>query len=166
MASSGMLCHVALVRTDVSEELSASIIRVTRVSELGTMLTVTSNQRMLRLVFLRSVCRLVVTANVVPSSPILVTLMEEALSASETSLLKRATWHNMPEDVILDMDMFPRAHLFCNAAIIPTKQIATLYFHKNKQNTQMYLKQIKKTKQCYRLLCYKSVSDAKSGATE
>jgi hypothetical protein len=30
MASSGMLHHVALVRTDVSEELSASFIRVTR----------------------------------------------------------------------------------------------------------------------------------------
>jgi hypothetical protein len=33
MASSGMLHSVALVRTDVSEELSASIIRVTRNSE-------------------------------------------------------------------------------------------------------------------------------------
>jgi hypothetical protein len=31
MASSGMLHHVALVRTDVSEELSASIIKVTRI---------------------------------------------------------------------------------------------------------------------------------------
>jgi hypothetical protein len=36
MLSSGMLRRVALVRTDVSEELSASFIRVTRISELGT----------------------------------------------------------------------------------------------------------------------------------
>jgi hypothetical protein len=34
----------ALVRTDVSEELSASIIRVTRIDELGTTLAVTSNR--------------------------------------------------------------------------------------------------------------------------
>jgi hypothetical protein len=34
MASSGMLRRVALVRTDVSEELSASFIRVTRIGEL------------------------------------------------------------------------------------------------------------------------------------
>jgi hypothetical protein len=37
MASSGMLRRVALVGTDVSEELGASIIRVTRISELGTL---------------------------------------------------------------------------------------------------------------------------------
>jgi hypothetical protein len=43
MASSGMLRRVALVRTDVSEELSASFIRVTRIAELGTTLAVTSN---------------------------------------------------------------------------------------------------------------------------
>jgi hypothetical protein len=44
MASSVMLRSVALVRTDVSEELSASIIKVTRIGELGT-LTVTNNRR-------------------------------------------------------------------------------------------------------------------------
>jgi hypothetical protein len=43
MASSGMLRHVTLVRTDVSEELSFSFIRVTRIGELGTTLAVTSN---------------------------------------------------------------------------------------------------------------------------
>jgi hypothetical protein len=39
---------LALVRTNVSEELSASIIRVTRIDELGTTLAITSNQHMLR----------------------------------------------------------------------------------------------------------------------
>jgi hypothetical protein len=53
---------VALVRTDVSEELSASIIRVTRISELGTTLVVTS-------------------------SLILVTLMMEALSPPKRQFL-------------------------------------------------------------------------------
>jgi hypothetical protein len=48
MAFSGMLRRVALVRTDVSEELSASIIRMTRIGELGTTLAVTSNGRTLR----------------------------------------------------------------------------------------------------------------------
>jgi hypothetical protein len=63
-----MLCHVALVRTDVSEEPSTSFL---------------------------------VAASVVPSSPILVTLMKEALGSSETSVLTRATWRNIPEDTIL-----------------------------------------------------------------
>jgi hypothetical protein len=43
MASSGMIRHAAVVRTDVSEELSAYFIRVTRIGELGTRLAVTSN---------------------------------------------------------------------------------------------------------------------------
>jgi hypothetical protein len=46
MPSSGMLRRVALVSTDVSEELSASNVRVRRISELGT-LAVTSNRRTL-----------------------------------------------------------------------------------------------------------------------
>jgi hypothetical protein len=79
MAPSGMFRRVVLVRTDVSEELSASIFRVTRIGE-------------------RSVRRLLVTASVVPSS--LVTSME-ALSSSETSALTRATRRNIPEDTIL-----------------------------------------------------------------
>jgi hypothetical protein len=82
MVSSATLGCVALVRTHLSEELSASIIRVTRIDELGT-LAVTSNRRTLRRI-LRSVRRFLVTANFVPSSPILVTLMMEALSSSET----------------------------------------------------------------------------------
>jgi hypothetical protein len=48
MVSSGMLRRLALVRTDFSEELSASFIRVTRLGELRTTLTLTSNRRTLR----------------------------------------------------------------------------------------------------------------------
>jgi hypothetical protein len=91
---------VALVRTDVLEELSASIIRVTRIGELGTTLAVTSNRRTPRAVFLRSVRRFLVTASV-PSSPILVTVMLEAIRSSETSVLTRTTRRNVSEDGIL-----------------------------------------------------------------
>jgi hypothetical protein len=62
VASSGMLRRMVLVSTDVSDELSASV---------------------------------------VPSSPILVTLMKEAPSSSETSVLTRATRRKIPEDAIL-----------------------------------------------------------------
>jgi hypothetical protein len=75
MASSGMLHRVALVRTDISQERIHSIIRMKRIGKLG-MLAVTSNWSTLRhIVFARCMCHLLVTANGVPISPILVTLM-------------------------------------------------------------------------------------------
>jgi hypothetical protein len=80
-----MLRCVAVVRTDVSEELSASFIRVTIIGELRTTLALTSNRRRL-------------PRNI---SPILLTLMKEAQSSSETSDLIRAKRHNFPEDAIL-----------------------------------------------------------------
>jgi hypothetical protein len=58
------------------------------VTEIGTMLAVTSNRCIL------------VTANV-PSSTILITVVIEALSFSETFVLTRATWRNIEEDGIL-----------------------------------------------------------------
>jgi hypothetical protein len=71
---------VALVRTDVSEERTAPIIRVVSIVELGIILVVTSSRT-----FLCSVLRLLVTANITPSSTILVTLMV-VIRSSETSV--------------------------------------------------------------------------------
>jgi hypothetical protein len=62
---------VALVRTDVSEESIAFIIRVARIGELGTMLTATSNRS---------------------------TLRGNSIHFSETSVLTRATRRNITED--------------------------------------------------------------------
>jgi hypothetical protein len=70
---------VALVTTDVSEESIASIIRV----------------------FLRSVLRLLVIANVVSSSLIIFTLMMEVIQFFETSVLTRGERGHIPEDGIL-----------------------------------------------------------------
>jgi hypothetical protein len=79
MVSSRMLRRVAVVRTDISEEASF----------------------LSHLVFLRSMRRLLVTASVVPSTSILVTLMKEVLSSSEPSVLTRARRRNIPKDTIL-----------------------------------------------------------------
>jgi hypothetical protein len=71
---------MSLIGTDVLEERSASFIRVRRIGDLGTML---------------------VTASVVPSSPILVTLKKEAVRSSETSVITRTERRNIPEGTIL-----------------------------------------------------------------
>jgi hypothetical protein len=49
LMSSGTLRRLALIRTDVSEELSVSIIRVTRIGKLGTTLALTGNRRTLHI---------------------------------------------------------------------------------------------------------------------
>jgi hypothetical protein len=87
-----MLRRVALVRADVSEEHIVSIIRVRRISELGTTLAIP---------FLRSVLHLLVTANTVPSSRILSVLKMKATRSSKTSVLSRVTRRNISEDAIL-----------------------------------------------------------------
>jgi hypothetical protein len=58
--------------------------------------------------FVRSVRRLLVTANVVPSSPIIVTLMVEALRSFETSVLTGTIRRNIPEDGILHISVSPQ----------------------------------------------------------
>jgi hypothetical protein len=98
MLSSGMLRRVARVRTAVTEEHSASVIRVTRIG----------------------VRRLLVTDNVIPSSLILVTLMMEAVNSSETPDRTRATQRNIPQGGILHSQRHKNLKSYiCSRAIPP-----------------------------------------------
>jgi hypothetical protein len=92
MPSSGMLCHVALVRIDV-----------------GTL-------------------RLLVTANVVPSSQILITLMKEAIRSSKTLVLTRATWCNIPENGILHSRRRENLKSFSNSSLFELTSCGQRYY--------------------------------------
>jgi hypothetical protein len=108
LLSYGMSSRVALVRTYVSEERIVFIIRVTRISAVGTSLLVTSNRSKSRrntmwchMLFLRRVLQLLVTAKVIPSSPSLVTLIMDAIRSYETQFLIRRTRRHISEHGIL-----------------------------------------------------------------
>jgi hypothetical protein len=81
MLSSGMLHHEALVRAGVY-----------RLHRQGDKNRWGGN--------VNSVFQLLVIATVIPGSPILVTLVMEAIRFSKTLVLTRATWHNIPVDCI------------------------------------------------------------------
>jgi hypothetical protein len=96
MASSGILHHMALVRTDVSEEHIASIIKVTRIDMIGTRLAVTSNRSMLRRKYV-----LLLLLTLFLHHWFLSPLMMEAVHSSKMSVLTRNTCRYVPEDSIL-----------------------------------------------------------------
>jgi hypothetical protein len=90
-----MLRRVALVRTDVSKERIASIMRVTRIGDPGTTLAVTINRSIMV-----NVPWLTVTVKV-SISPILLNLVMEEIRPFGMSVLTRVTRRNVPEGDII-----------------------------------------------------------------
>jgi hypothetical protein len=84
---------VALVRNDVSEQRIASIVMVERFSGLGIAVA-------RKLLVPPKLRQLLVTANVVPSSLILFTLILEEIRSSQRSVITRATRRQISEDGI------------------------------------------------------------------
>jgi hypothetical protein len=98
MQSSVKWRHVTLVRTDVSEKHITPITRMKGFSEVGTTVVVTSYwNKLLR----NTVLHLLVTANILPTSQILFTIMMEAVRSSETPFYGSATRRHIPENDIL-----------------------------------------------------------------
>jgi hypothetical protein len=91
-----MLRRVALVRTDFSEQEFVSIIKLTRIGDLGTTLLL-----------------LLITTNVIPSSPIHVTLIMEGMHFYEMSVLTKTTLRNIKEDGIIPIQHRENLYLSC-----------------------------------------------------
>jgi hypothetical protein len=97
------------MKTDVSEELLVSIIKMKRFRELKITLAVTSNATEARckdILTLRNVLQWLVNSNVVPSGLILVTLIFGGDRFPETLIFTRATLPKIPEDVILQQTTY------------------------------------------------------------
>jgi hypothetical protein len=91
---------MSVVRTDASEEHVASIFRVEQISELGTLAISSKLKHTAR----NAGFNLLVTANVVPSTPIPSNLKMDSILYFGTSFLRRPTRRNAPEDDILHSD--------------------------------------------------------------
>jgi hypothetical protein len=123
MPSSGILRRVALVRTDVSEEYIASIIKVTRIGELGKLAVTINGSTPRRNI---NVLRLLVTANIDPSSQT-VTMMMVAIRSSKASVLTTATWRNNRVDATLHSHRPKRKPQILHGTLVEVVEVIPFY---------------------------------------